>query len=37
VVLVHGEPPAQRVLKEKLSERGAKAVAVPKSGDILAV
>ncbi len=37
VILVHGEPPAQRTLKEKLAEKGAKAVAIPKSGDVLAV
>ncbi|CAN5774071.1 MBL fold metallo-hydrolase [soil metagenome] len=37
VILVHGEPPAQRVLEQKLAEHGVKSVAVPKSGDVLAV
>ena len=37
VVLVHGDPPAQRVLRDKLVERGFKKVAIPASGDTLDV
>lgn len=33
VILVHGEPPAQRVLSGLLSKRGFPSVAVPKPGD----
>ena len=37
VVLVHGDPPAQRVLKDKLAERGFGKVAIPASGDTIDV
>jgi metallo-beta-lactamase family protein len=35
VVLVHGEPPAQAVLKSKLGELGFPTVTVPGPGDRL--
>ena len=37
VALVHGEPPAQRVLRDKMMERGMKRVDIPASGDVLSV
>jgi metallo-beta-lactamase family protein len=37
VALVHGDPPAQRVLKDKLGERGFGKVAIPASGDTIDV
>ena len=33
VALVHGEPPAQRVLRQKLEERGITDVRIPERGD----
>lgn len=37
VALVHGEPPAQAVLKAKLEERGFPSVIIPAAGDRLRV
>ncbi|HEY1958808.1 MAG TPA: MBL fold metallo-hydrolase [Polyangiaceae bacterium] len=37
VILVHGEPGPQRVLKDKLAERGIKNVSNPAPGDVIEV
>jgi metallo-beta-lactamase family protein len=37
VALVHGDPPAQRILRDKLGERGFDRVAIPAPGDVLEV
>jgi metallo-beta-lactamase family protein len=37
VILVHGEPGPQRVLKEKLGDRGITSVANPAPGDVIEV
>jgi metallo-beta-lactamase family protein len=37
VVLVHGDPEPQRVLREKLGEGGFSRVAIPVAGDKLAI
>ncbi len=37
VILVHGEPGPQKVLKEKLAERGITKVSNPKPGDVIDV
>jgi metallo-beta-lactamase family protein len=37
VILVHGEPGPQKVLREKLAGRGMSNVSNPKAGDVISI